>query len=134
MLFCISPIALYAQCDEKLQKQTLKDVQAGYQLEIQSNRPYTSFADGTRTITATFVAYAMDKYRVMNLCNGFSEPVEFVVKDVDDEVLYSSVEQPQNRTFDFTATKNGIYKVVFKVARLHNPQGCIAYAVGYKTK
>lgn len=120
-----------AQCSDKVIRKIIKDGLEQYVFETASSKPFNSFGEPRKSIDAGFTVYAKENYRVLNLCQGFNQPVEFIILDADKKEIFRSQDMAQNK-YDFTAEKGGEYTIRFKFQEQNNPDACVAFAIGYK--
>lgn len=124
-----------AQCADKAIKKATKDGLGTYIFESAAFKPLSAFNSTKGEVEAAFSVYSQESYRVLNLCQGFSEMPEFSVRDSERNVLYSSSKDKDRKgAYDFVAQKSGDYTIVFKVANADQKNGnaCVAFAIGYK--
>ena len=124
-----------AQCSDKAIKKATKDGLGTYIFESAAFKPLSAFNSSKGTVEAAFSVYSQESYRVLNLCQGFSETPEFMVYDSEKNLLYSSSKDKDRKgAYDFVAQKSGDYTIQFKVAGADQKSGsaCVAFAIGYK--
>ena len=78
------------------------------------------------------------EYR-MTVCSDENIPsVEFLVLDADRNILYSSKENNNTRTWDFKLQSSQQLRIVLKVPSGQNtgvpPQGCVSIMFGFRIK
>ena len=138
LLIAFSVIALgqnaYPQCTERTIKKLTKEGLNTFIFESAAFKPLSAFGNKKSTIEAAFSVYSQENYRVLNLCDGFSDLVEFNVYDTDRNLLYSNKQEKSMKHFDFIAKKSGDYTIEFRIptADVRNPNPCVAFAIGYK--
>lgn len=132
LLLVLAGNAATAQCDEKSVRKSCKSSLGSYIFETADYKPYSSFS--TKDMVETeFSAYEGENYRVVNLCVGFAEDVEFTVLAPDKTELFTNTKGKHVKHFDFSATQTGDYTIRFKFPSSAKTQAsCVAYAVGYK--
>ena len=124
-----------AQCSDKAIKKATKDGLGTYIFESAAFKPLSAFNSSKGSVEAAFSVYSQESYRVLNLCQGFSETPEFSVFDSEKNLLFSSAKDKDRKgTYDFVAQKSGDYTIQFKVvgADQKNGNACVAFAIGYK--
>ena len=121
-----------AQCDAKKFRKQCKDGLGAYIFETASSKGFNEFAEPRKMIDAAFSVYAQESYRVLNLCDGFSAPVEFHVYDSERRELFNNSSDLSKNKYDFTADKTGDYVIRFKFSENSNPSACVSFAIGYK--
>lgn len=137
-IFAIAFTALgmdaYAQCSDRSIKKLTKEGLNTYIFESAAFKPLSAFGNKKSSIEAAFSVYSQENYRVLNLCDGFSDLVEFNVYDTDRNLLFSNKSEKSTRHYDFVAQKSGDYTIEFRIpsADVKNPKPCVAFAIGYK--
>ena len=124
-----------AQCSDKAIKKATKDGLGTYIFESAAFKPLSAFNVAKGEVEAAFSVYSQESYRVLNLCQGFSEATEFSIRDSEKNILYSSSKDKDKKgAYDFVAQKSGDYTIIFKVASADQKNGnaCVAFAIGYK--
>lgn len=127
----IADIAI-AQCDAKKFRKMTKEGLGQYIFETASSKAFNEFAEPRKMIDAAFSVYAQENYRVLNLCDGFTSPVEFTVYDSDKKQIFTNASDLTKTKFDFTAEKTGDYIIRFKFTEAQNPNACVSFCVGYR--
>jgi hypothetical protein len=124
----------YSQCSDRSIKKLTKEGLGTFIFESAAFKPLSAFGNKKSTIEAAFSVYSQEHYRVLNLCQGFSDLVEFNVYDTDRNLLFSNKSEKSVTHFDFIAQKSGDYTVEFRVPSvdIKNPSPCVAFAIGYK--
>jgi len=125
---------LYAQCSDKTIKRLCKDGLGTYIFESAAFKPLTAFGAKKNLVEAAFSVYSQESYRVLNLCQGFSDVVEFAIYDTDHNLLFSNKTDKSVKFYDFVAQKSGDFTIEFKIpaADLKSTTCCVAFAIGYK--
>ncbi len=123
-----------AQCSDKVIKKATKDGLGTYIFESAAFKPLSSFTSSKGMVEAAFSVYSQESYRVINLCQSFSELPEFMIYDTEGNLLFSSSKEKGKTNYDFVAQKSGDYKIQFKIpsADAKNGGACVAFAIGYK--
>jgi hypothetical protein len=123
-----------AQCSDKTIKKATKDGLGSYIFESAAFKPLSSFSSSRGKVEAAFSVYSQETYRVLNLCQGFSEVPEFAIYDTDKTLLFSSAKDKGKQNYDFVAAKSGDYTIQFSIptADSKNGSACVAFAIGYK--
>lgn len=123
-----------AQCNDKTIKKLTKEGLGTYIFESAAFKPLSAFGSKKPTVEAAFSVYSQESYRVLNLCQGFSDVVEFSVYDTDHNLLFSNKADLSQKFYDFVAQKSGDFTIEFKVppADMKKNSGCVAFAIGYK--
>ncbi|SFC32752.1 hypothetical protein SAMN05421780_104271 [Flexibacter flexilis DSM 6793] len=122
----------FAQCDDKSIRKHCKTSLGHYIFETADYKPYSTFAKKDY-LEAEFSAYEGENYRIVNLCSGFAEDVEFTIIAPDKTELFTNAKGKSVKHFDFSASQTGDYTIRFKFSSSAKTQAsCVAYAVGYK--
>jgi hypothetical protein len=124
----------YSQCSDRSIKKLTKEGLGTFIFESAAFKPLSAFGNKRATIEAAFSVYSQEHYRVLNLCQGFSDQVEFNVYDTDRNLLFSNKTEKSAVHFDFIAQKSGDYTIEFRIPSvdIKNPSPCVAFAIGYK--
>ena len=133
-LLAIGTFAAQAQCSDKTIKKATKEGLGTYIFESAAFKPLSSFASSKGMVEAAFSVYSQESYRVINLCQSFSESPEFAIYDSEKNLLFSSSKEKGKTNYDFVAQKSGDYTIQFKIpsADTKNGNACVAFAIGYK--
>lgn len=123
-----------AQCNDKTIKKATKEGLGTYIFESAAFKPLSAFGMNKTTVEAAFSVYSQESYRVLNLCQGFSDLPEFAIYDSEKNLLFSSSKEKTKTNYDFVAQKSGDYTIQFKVPSTDakNGSACVAFAIGYK--
>lgn len=126
--------SLYAQCSDKAIKKLTKEGLGTYIFESAAFKPLTAFGSKKNVVEAAFSVYSQESYRVLNLCQGFSDVVEFGVYDTEHNLLFSNKSDKSVKFYDFVAQKSGDFTIEFKIpsADMKSTSCCVAFAIGYK--
>lgn len=119
-----------AQCSDKEVRKNTRSGLESYVFETASSKSFNTFNEPRQTIDAKFTVFSNEEYRVLNLCNGFGQAVEFMIFDTKGKQIFSG--KGDQKIFDFTPAQTGDYTIRFKFAEQSNPNACVAFAVGYK--
>lgn len=124
----------FAQCNDRSIKKLTKEGLGTFIFESAAFKPLSAFGNKKSTIEAAFSVYSQEHYRVLNLCQGFSDLVEFNVYDTDRNLLFTNKTEKSVTHFDFIAQKSGDYTIEFRIPSvdIKNPSPCVAFAIGYK--
>ena len=124
----------HAQCSDRSIKKLTKEGLGTFIFESAAFKPLSAFGNKKSTIEAAFSVYSQEHYRVLNLCQGFSDLVEFNIYDTDRNLLYSNKAEKTTVHYDFIAQKTGDYTIEFRIPSvdIKNPSPCVAFAIGYK--
>jgi hypothetical protein len=122
-----------AQCSDKVIKKLCKEGLGSYIFESAAFKPLSAFSAKKNVVEAAFSVYSQESYRVLNLCQGFSDVVEFSIYDTDHNLLFSNKSDKSVRFYDFVAQKSGDFTIEFKIpgADLKSTSSCVAFAIGY---
>jgi hypothetical protein len=140
-IFIIFTIALasafqyaQAQCSDKTIKKLCKDGLGTYIFESAAFKPLTAFGAKKNVVEAAFSVYSQESYRVLNLCQGFSDVVEFAIYDTEHNMLFSNKSDKSVKFYDFVAQKSGDFTIRFTIpsSDLKSTTSCVAFAIGYK--
>lgn len=125
---------LFAQCSDKVIKKLCKEGLGTYIFESAAFKPLTAFGAKKNVVEAAFSVYSQESYRVLNLCQGFSDVVEFAIYDTDHNLLFSNKSDKSVKFYDFVAQKSGDFTIEFKIppADMKSTSCCVAFAIGYK--
>lgn len=133
---CVAALAqqAQAQCSDKTIKRLCKEGLGTYIFESAAFKPLTAFGTKKNVVEAAFSVYSQESYRVLNLCQGFSDVVEFAIYDTDHNLLFSNKSDKSVKFYDFVAQKSGDFSIEFKIpaADLKSTSCCVAFAIGYK--
>lgn len=133
---CVASLAqqAQAQCSDKTIKRLCKEGLGTYIFESAAFKPLTAFGAKKNVVEAAFSVYSQESYRVLNLCQGFSDVVEFAIYDTDHNLLFSNKSDKSVKFYDFVAQKSGDFSIEFKIpaADLKSTSCCVAFAIGYK--
>jgi hypothetical protein len=123
-----------AQCSDKTIKKLCKEGLGTYIFESAAFKPLTAFGAKKNVVEAAFSVYSQESYRVLNLCQGFSDVVEFAIYDTDHNLLFSNKSDKSVKFYDFVAQKSGDFTIEFKIpsADMKSTNCCVAFAIGYK--
>ncbi len=123
-----------AQCSDKTIKRLCKEGLGSYIFESAAFKPLSAFGAKKNLVEAAFSVYSQENYRVINLCQGFSDNLEFAVYDTDHNLLFSNKTDKSVKFYDFVAQKSGDFTIEFKVPPADAKAGnsCVAFAIGYK--
>lgn len=123
-----------AQCSDKAIKKLTKEGLGTYIFESAAFKPLTAFGAKKNVVEAAFSVYSQESYRVLNLCQGFSDLVEFAIYDTEHNLLFSNKSDKNVKFYDFVAQKSGDFTIEFKIppADLKSTSCCVAFAIGYK--
>jgi hypothetical protein len=123
-----------AQCSDKTIKKLCKEGLGSYIFESAAFKPLSAFGAKKNLVEAAFSVYSQENYRVLNLCQGFSDNVEFAVYDTEHNLLFSNKSDKSAKFYDFVAQKSGDFTIEFKVPPADAKAGnsCVAFAIGYK--
>ena len=138
LIFTISLVAMagsaFGQCSDKTIKRLCKEGLGTYIFESAAFKPLTSFGAKKNLVEAAFSVYSQESYRVLNLCQGFSDVVEFAIYDTDHNLLFANKNDKSIKFYDFVAQKSGDFTIEFKIpsADLKSTNTCVAFAIGYK--
>jgi len=124
----------YGQCSDKTIKRLCKEGLGTYIFESAAFKPLTAFGAKKNVVEAAFSVYSQESYRVLNLCQGFSDVVEFAIYDTEHNLLFSNKTDKSIKFYDFVAQKSGDFTIEFKIpaADLKSTTSCVAFAIGYK--
>lgn len=124
----------FAQCSDRSIKKLTREGLGTFIFESAAFKPLSAFGNKKSTIEAAFSVYSQESYRVLNLCQGFSDQVEFNIYDTDRNLLFSNKSEKTTVHYDFIAQKSGDYTIEFRIpsADVRNPNPCVAFAIGYK--
>ena len=124
----------FGQCSDKTIKRLCKEGLGTYIFESAAFKPLTSFGAKKNLVEAAFSVYSQESYRVLNLCQGFSDVVEFAIYDTDHNLLFANKNDKSIKFYDFVAQKSGDFTIEFKIpsADLKSTNTCVAFAIGYK--
>jgi hypothetical protein len=140
-IFLICSIALasivqiaQAQCSDKTIKRLCKDGLGTYIFESAAFKPLTAFGAKKNVVEAAFSVYSQESYRVLNLCQGFSDVIEFSIYDTEHNLLFSNKTDKTVKSYDFVAQKSGDFTIEFRIppADMKSTSCCVAFAIGYK--
>ena len=140
-IFLICSIALasivqiaQAQCSDKTIKRLCKDGLGTYIFESAAFKPLTAFGAKKNVVEAAFSVYSQESYRVLNLCQGFSDVIEFSIYDTEHNLLFSNKTDKTVKSYDFGAQKSGDFTIEFRIppADMKSTSCCVAFASGYK--
>ena len=140
-IFLICSIALasivqiaQAQCSDKTIKRLCKDGLGTYVFESAAFKPLTAFGAKKNVVEAAFSVYSQESYRVLNLCQGFSDVIEFSIYDTEHNLLFSNKTDKTVKSYDFVAQKSGDFTIEFRIppADMKSTSCCVAFAIGYK--
>ena len=140
-IFLICSIALasivqiaQAQCSDKTIKRLCKDGLGTYIFESAAFKPLTAFGAKKNVVEAAFSVYSQESYRVLNLCQGFSDVIEFSIYDTEHNLLFSNKTDKTVKSYDFVAQKSGDFTIEFRIppADMKSTSCCVAFAFGYK--
>ena len=133
---CVASFAnqAQAQCSDKTIKRLCKDGLGTYIFESAAFKPLTAFGAKKAVVEAAFSVYSQESYRVLNLCQGFSDVVEFAIYDTDHNMLFSNKSDKSVKFYDFVAQKSGDFSIEFRIpsADMKSTSCCVAFAIGYK--
>jgi hypothetical protein len=140
VLFFLSAVILSvsqtasAQCSDKTIKKLCKEGLGTYIFESAAFKPLSAFGAKKNAVEAAFSVYSQESYRVLNLCQGFSDNVEFAIYDTEHNLLFSNKSDKSVKFYDFVAQKSGDFTIEFKIpaADMKNGNTCVAFAIGYK--
>lgn len=134
LLLALGTFSAQAQCSDKVIKKATKEGLGTYIFESAAFKPLSSFTSSKGMVEAAFSVYSQESYRVINLCQGFSEVPEFSIYDTEKNLLFSSSKEKGKTNYDFVAQKSGDYIIQFKIpaADAKNGGACVAFAIGYK--
>lgn len=123
-----------AQCSDKAIKKLTKEGLGTYIFESAAFKPLSAFGAKKNVVEAAFSVYSQESYRVLNLCQGFSDVVEFAIYDTEHNLLFSNKSDKSVKFYDFVAQKSGDFTIEFKIppADLKSTSCCVAFAIGYK--
>ena len=123
-----------AQCSDKTIKRLCKDGLGTYIFESAAFKPLTAFGAKKNVVEAAFSVYSQESYRVLNLCQGFSDLLEFSIYDTEHNLLFSNKTDKSIKFYDFVAQKSGDFTIEFKIpaADVKSTSSCVAFAIGYK--
>jgi hypothetical protein len=126
--------SVFAQCSDKTIKKLCKEGLGTYIFESAAFKPLTAFGSKKNVVEAAFSVYSQESYRVLNLCQGFSDVVEFAIYDTDHNLLFSNKSDKSVKFYDFVAQKSGDFTIEFKIpsADMKSTNCCVAFAIGYK--
>jgi hypothetical protein len=124
----------FAQCSDRSIKKLTKEGLGTFIFESAAFKPLSAFGNKKSTIEAAFSVYSQEHYRVLNLCQNFSDLVEFNIYDTERNLIFSNKSEKSTVHFDFIAQKSGDYTIEFRVpsSDVKNPNPCVAFAIGYK--
>jgi hypothetical protein len=124
----------FAQCSDKTIKKLTKEGLGTYIFESAAFKPLSAFGAKKNVVEAAFSVYSQESYRVLNLCQGFSDVVEFAVYDTEHNLLFSNKTDKSVKFYDFVAQKSGDFTIEFKIpsADIKSTSSCVAFAIGYK--
>jgi hypothetical protein len=124
----------FAQCNDKTIKKLCKEGLGTYIFESAAFKPLSAFGAKKNLVEAAFSVYSQESYRVLNLCQGFSDVVEFAIYDTDHNLLFSNKSDKSVKFYDFVAQKSGDFTIEFKVpsADIKSNNCCVAFSIGYK--
>ncbi|HOY95118.1 MAG TPA: hypothetical protein PK509_05240 [Catalimonadaceae bacterium] len=124
----------FAQCSDKTIKKLCKEGLGTYIFESAAFKPLSAFGAKKNLVEAAFSVYSQESYRVLNLCQGFSDVVEFAIYDTDHNLLFSNKSDKSVKFYDFVAQKSGDFTIEFKIppADMKSTSCCVAFAIGYK--
>jgi hypothetical protein len=124
----------FSQCSDRSIKKMTKEGLNTFIFESAAFKPLSAFGNKKSTIEAAFSVYSQENYRVLNLCDGFSDLVEFSIYDTDRNLLFTNKSEKSVRHYDFVAQKSGDYTIEFRIptSDVKNPKPCVAFAIGYK--
>jgi hypothetical protein len=124
----------YSQCNDRSIKKLTKEGLGTFIFESAAFKPLSAFGNKKATIEAAFSVYSQEHYRVLNLCQNFSDLVEFNVYDTDRNLLFSNKTEKSVEHYDFIAQKSGDYTIEVRIpsSDIKNPNPCVAFAIGYK--
>jgi hypothetical protein len=123
-----------AQCSDKTIKKLCKEGLGSYIFESAAFKPLSAFGAKKNVVEAAFSVYSQESYRVLNLCQGFSDNVEFSIYDTEHNLLFSNKSDKNVKFYDFVAQKSGDFTIEFRIppADMKNGNTCVAFAIGYK--
>jgi hypothetical protein len=120
----------FAQCSDKDIRRNTRSGLESYVFETATSKAYNTFSEPRNTIDAAFTVFSGEEYRILNLCAGFGQDVEFAVFDTKKKQIFAG--KGDQKIFDFTPSETGDYTVRFKFKEVANPNACVSFAVGYK--
>jgi len=125
----------YSQCSDRSIKKLTKEGLGTFIFESAAFKPLSAFGNKKSLIEAAFSVYSQEHYRVLNLCQGFSDVVEFNIYDTDRNLIFSNKSDKSVTHYDFIAQKSGDFTIEFRVPSMDvkNPNPCVAFAIGYKS-
>jgi len=124
----------FAQCSDKTIKKLCKEGLGTYIFESAAFKPLTAFGAKKNLVEAAFSVYSQESYRVLNLCQGFSDVVEFSIYDTEHNLLFSNKSDKSVKFYDFVAQKSGDFTIEFRIppADMKSTSCCVAFSIGYK--
>jgi hypothetical protein len=124
----------YSQCSDRSIKKLTKEGLGTFIFESAAFKPLSAFGNKKSLIEAAFSVYSQEHYRVLSLCQGFSDVVEFNIYDTDRNLIFSNKSDKSVTHYDFIAQKSGDFTIEFRVPSqdVKNPNPCVAFAIGYK--
>jgi hypothetical protein len=124
----------FAQCSDKTIKKLCREGLGTYIFESAAFKPLSAFGAKKNVVEAAFSVYSQESYRVLNLCQGFSDVVEFSIYDTEHNLLFSNKSDKSVKFYDFVAQKSGDFTIEFRVPQADMKSGncCVAFAIGYK--
>jgi hypothetical protein len=123
-------LAASAQCNDKNIRTATKQGLESYIFENASAKNYNSFPEPRKTIDVVVSLFNDENYRIVNLCSGFDQNVEFTVFDINQKALFTG--KGSDKFYDFRPRAAGDYTIRFNFKEVANPNACVAYAVGFK--
>ena len=123
-----------AQCSDKTIKKLCREGLGSYIFESAAFKQLSAFGAKKNMVEAAFSVYSQENYRVLNLCQGFSDNVEFAIYDTEHNLLFSNKSDKAAKFYDFVAQKSGDFTIEFRIpsADAKNGNNCVAFAIGYK--
>lgn len=117
-------------CNLKQLKNEAKIELDDYTFESMAFKPYEDFKD-KNIIVAEFGVYNNEEYRVINISQGFVNPLKINIYDKKHKLILSNT----NDKFDFKALHSGNYQIEFIPSNedtKNTNKKCIAFSLGYK--
>jgi hypothetical protein len=101
-----------------------------YTFESMAYKPYEDFKD-KNIVIAEFGVFNKEEYRILNISQGFVNPLKINIYDNKHKLIQSNINNP----FDFKAEHSGNYQIEF-IPSIEDTKNtnkkCIAFSLGYK--
>lgn len=105
-----------------------------YTFESMAYKPYEDFKD-KNIIIAEFGVYGNEEYRILNISQGFINPLTINIYDKKHNLIQTNTYNNSIDKFDFKAQHSGNYQIEFIPSnedKKNTNKKCIAFSLGYK--